>query len=214
MCGVQKIMATMTVKNIATMGETYANAIDNLAKGETYAKTFEGATGIITKYWNKGYGDAAKALGFDRPKALKTYVKEFLKGKDVHPSMYAQDKDGNLTLGVWGTKNLEDTTVEPIVDARGKNTYPLVLDEKGKSVKVDVIRPISGLTPKTIFTLILQNEAMKAGALPFTQEMGLAMYVTAKAETEPIPTAAPIPTGKAKPEPKAKGGKKNGKKAA
>ena len=36
----------------------------------------------------------------------------------------------------------------------------------------------------------------------------------AKGESEPIPTAAPIPTGKAKPEPKAKGGKKNGKKAA
>lgn len=194
------------------MCEKYANVVENLTKGETYAKTFEGATGIITKYWNKGYGDAAKALGFDRPKALKTYVKEFLKGIDVHPSMYTQDKDGNFTLGVWGTRNLENTTVTPIVDAKGKDTYPTVTDDKGHAVKVDVIRPIGALTPKVIFTLILQNEAMKAGAQPFTQEMGLAMYVTAKAESAPV--AAPIPTGKAKPEPKAKGGKKNGKKAA
>lgn len=203
-------MATMTNKNIATMNANFANVVENLAKGETYEKTFEGATGIITKYWNKGFGEAAKALGFEKPKALKTYVKNLLNGEGVHEGMFTFDKDGAPVLGVWGTKNLENTTVAPIVDAKGKDTYPTVTDDKGHAVKVDVIRPIGALTTKAIFTLILQNEAMKAGAQPFTQEMGLAMYVTAKVESAPV--AAPIPSGKAKPQ--AKKNTKKGAKAA
>lgn len=208
MCGVQIIMATMTNKNIATMNENFATIVENLSKGETYQKTFEGATGIITKYWNKGFGEAAKALGFDKPKALKAYAKTLLTGEGLHELMFTEDKEGAPVIGVWGTKNLEDTTVEAIVDAKGRDTYPTVKDDKGHAVKVDVIRPIGSLTPKTIFTLILQNEAFKAGACPFTQEMGLAMYVGTKA-AEPMPEPKPIPTGKAKPQPKkgAKGAK-------
>lgn len=206
-------MATMTNKNIATINEKYATAIESLAKGEAYAKTFEGATGIVTKYWNKGYGDAAKALGLglDKPKALKAYVKTLLSGEGLHERMYTEDKDGNPVIGVWGTKNLENKTVDAIIDARGKETYPLVKDENGKTVKVDVIKPISGLTPKTIFTLILQNEAMKAGAVPFTENDGIQQYVMFKVEA---PKTETIPTGKAKPQTNKKGGKKNGKKAA
>ena len=190
-------MATMNGAALAAMNVNFANAVESIAKGETYSKTFEGATGIITKYWNKGYGDAAKALnlGLDKPKALKAYVAKLLKGDGLHERMFTADKEGNPVVGVWSQKNLENKTVEAVIDARGKETYPLVTDENGKTVKVDVCKPISGLTPKTIFTLILQNEAMKAGAVPFTENDGMEQYVMF-AEAAPIPQPKKQPMAK------------------
>ena len=190
-------MATMNGAAIAAMNENFANVVESIAKGESYAKTVDGALGIITKYWNKGYGDAAKALGLgiDKPKALRAYIMTLLKGEGLHEKMYTANKKGESVVGVWSQKCLQNTTVPAVIDARGNETYPLVKDETGKNVHVDVCKPITSFTPKTIFTLILQNEAMKAGAVPFTENDGLQQYVmfaTAPAvESVPAPKNQP-----------------------
>ena len=179
-------MGNMTFNSIAKINENFANFVENLSKGETYAHTFEGVTGVITKYWNKGYGEAAKALnlGLDKPKLFKAYLKNLLKGEGLHESMYTHDNEGAPIIGVWGQKNLEDKTQEPIIDAKGKETFPYVKDEEGKNVKVDVIRPLASLTTKAVFTLILQNEALKAGVIPFTEGEGMEKYVINPAPVE------------------------------
>lgn len=196
-------MRTMKLKAIAAINANLANAVENLSKGETYLRTIDGALGIITKYWNKGYGVSVKSLsiGATRPKELSSYVHRIIKGDGLHPYLLTTDKEGNTVVGVWSSKTLEDKSVAAIKDAKGRDTYPYVLDEKGKPVKVDAIKPINmnNVTPRTIFELIIQNEALKAGAVPFTEES-----YHACADRGAI---MPAPQGLGKATPKSKGKK-------
>lgn len=186
-------MRTMELKSIKTMGENFANAIDSLAKGEKYEKTIDGALGIVTKYWNKGYCDAVKhlSIGVTRPKELSRYVHAMAKGEGIHASLLTLDKDGNTCIGLWMSKTLEDKTATPIIDAKGRETYPWIIGADGKPVKVDAIKPLNmnNVTTKVLFDLIIQNEALKAGAVPFTEDSYL----------NHTDAGVAIPTGKATP---------------
>lgn len=118
----------------------------------------EGALAEITKFWNKGFNLAAKELGFGKPSELCAFVSNSMKNHEFHDMMYGIDKKGDEFLGLWKRVKLEDKSVEPIVDAKGRDTYPYLRDEQGKIVEQDQLKPITRWSPKIVFELLLQNE--------------------------------------------------------
>jgi len=108
--------------------------------------------------------------------------------KKAAPELVGKTQKGESFIGIWGLTAQKDE--------KG-NT---IMDENGNTIMAPILRRVSSWSPNKLLQILAQSQAfVKAANTP-------------KAESAPV--AAPIPTGKAKPEPKAKGGKKNGKKAA
>lgn len=119
----------------------------------------------------------------EKPGELAKYFKALIGGDGLNALMSMEvetKKNGKVSVPcLYTAKSLEDKSVEPIKDAKGRDTYPYIMttNEKGDKVpvKVDCAKPISKYTPEIIFDFILQNIACNEGEVPFTEESYKAM---------------------------------------
>lgn len=156
------------------MNDNMKAAVKGLKEGEKYTNSVEGALGIITKYWNKGYNTFFQNVGLDlaKPKDVAKYVKGLCKGENRHALMettITRGKKEVVVIGVWGEKILTDKSVT-VQDANGKDTHPYIKGADGKPIKVEYIKAVSRWTPSTVCQIVLQNVVCEMGKVPFTEE--------------------------------------------
>lgn len=160
------------------MSDNMSAAIKGLKEGEKYTNSVEGALGIITKYWNKGYNTFFQNVGKDltKPSDVRKYIKGLCRGENRHALMettVTKGKKSVSVIGVWGEKILTDKSVT-VKDANGKDTHPYIKGADGKPIKVEYIKAVTRWTPNVVCQIVLQNVVLEMGKLPFTEEEYLA----------------------------------------
>lgn len=165
---------TMNFSAIKAMNDNMKAAVKGLKEGEKYTNSVEGALGIITKYWNKGYNTFFQNVGLDlaKPKDVAKYVKGLCKGENRHALMETTITKGKkevVVIGVWGEKILTDKSVT-VQDANGKDTHPYIKGADGKPIKVEYVKAVTRWTPSIVCQIVLQNVVCEMGKVPFTEE--------------------------------------------
>lgn len=165
---------SMNYSAIKAMSDNMKEAIKGLKEGEKYTNSVEGALGIITKYWNKGYNTFFQNVGLDlaKPKDVAKYVKGLCRGENRHALMETTVTKGKkqvVVLGVWGEKILTDKSVT-VQDANGKDTHPYIKGADGKAIKVEYIKAVTRWTPNVVCQIVLQNVVLEMGKVPFTEK--------------------------------------------
>lgn len=156
------------------MSDNMKEAIKGLKEGEKYTNSVEGALGIITKYWNKGYNTFFQNVGKDlaKPKDVSKYVRGLVRGENRHALMettVTKGKKSVSVIGVWGEKILTDKSVT-VQDANGKDTHPYIKGADGKPIKVEYIKAVTRWTPNVVCQIVLQNVVLEMGKVPFTEK--------------------------------------------
>lgn len=165
---------SMNYSAIKAMSDNMKEAIKGLKEGEKYMNSVEGALGIITKYWNKGYNTFFQNVGLDlaKPKDVAKYVKGLCRGENRHALMETTVTKGKkqvVVIGVWGEKILTDKSVT-VQDANGKDTHPYIKGADGKPIKVEYIKAVTRWTPNVVCQIVLQNVVLEMGKVPFTEK--------------------------------------------
>lgn len=148
----------MNTHVITNESEKFAKVMKSAREADKALTTMDGALSVITKYWNNGYNDAARELGYDKPSAFAKAFRAGAKGK-FHPSMFDTSKKGVNAVGVWRNVKVYDTDpAKAVVDANGRTTHPYARDLKGDIITRDVWREVTRWTPATIFEVMVQSE--------------------------------------------------------
>lgn len=186
----------MTINALVSNNSALTTIVEALAKGTSYQHTLDGALGIITKYWNKGYGDCAKGLGFNTPSELGKFMRLCKRSAEAGTACDGMDSrmifvsepddNGNVktALGTWGTKRLDDESVT-ITDKKGKECHPYLMVGE-TCVEIDNCKAMTNVTPSTIFTFIIQNQELLAGNVTPQTDLETAKTIAAQVEKERI----------------------------
>lgn len=142
--------------------ELYKNVRKGVKSADKKCKDVMGAMGIITKFWNNGYGDAAKVLGFSKPSELRTYIVKTIKNLDgLHENLHAVNDKKEVIYAVWAERYALDMDDEKcVIDAKGNKTYPYILDKDGNKVKESYFKLIKSWTPSLVFEILAQNSIL------------------------------------------------------
>ena len=122
-------------------------------KANTATTTAQGCCAIITRFWNGNYDAVFKEMGYDSPSDLRKY----LLTHKFCPELYTI-KGKKERIAIFREKKKEDRRPESLtIDAKGRNTYPYLLDKKGNVLTEWVATPITRWTPSVIVELLLQE---------------------------------------------------------
>lgn len=207
-------MATITtsanVTKCAFSNTSVYNSVMKSAEGaQSHINSLDGTIEIVWKYWDTvkksdgtikrhGFNELVSELGIACKSfaEFKKYVKDTIeKGMGLHKlnkTIKTTKVKGESVevecVGLWGTRNMENKSVAPTMDAKGKATYPYALNEESKPYKVSVCKPITKWDTNVLFAVLIQNTALKGGMVPYTEEMFYAEHP----EFAPIADDAPI----------------------
>lgn len=125
-------------------------------KANTATTTAQGCCAIITRFWNGNYDAVFKEMGYNTPSDLRKY----LLTHKFCPELYTI-KGKKERIAIFREKKKEDRRPESLtIDAKGRNTYPYLLDKKGNVLTEWVATPITRWTPSVIVELLLQEKEL------------------------------------------------------
>lgn len=143
---------------VTNESEKFAKVMKSAREADRALTTMDGALSVVTKFWNNGYCDAARELGYAKPSDFAKAFRAGANGK-FHPSMFDENKKGVEVLGVWRNVKLYDTDPKKaVIDANGRTTHPYMRNDLGEIVTRDMWREVTRWTPATLFEVMVQSE--------------------------------------------------------
>lgn len=120
--------------------------------------TLEGAIGVLTKFWNKGFDKAAAEFGYSKPSDFGKAFRDGAKGA-FNAVMFGTNTKGVRVLGVWKSVKVQDMAEDKaVLDANGRVTHPYKYDAAGNVVMADVWKEIKRWTPALLFEVMAQSQ--------------------------------------------------------